>query len=117
MMSLEDLKGKIVNAADVDSAAETKNLSQKIYEFTRNQIEQIVVSDTDSTMVCGIIQVNNHKETVQLGSYESIQWLRALYFNQDHDFHSDDVFKNVLSMLVAQAQQEDAPKVTIFDLS
>jgi len=114
-MSLEKLKDSIFDAADVNTSAEKKNLKQKLYEFATEQIEKIVVSDADSSMVYGIIQVNNHKETILLGSYESIQWLKALYFSVDNDFHSDDDYRNVLSMLVAQAQQAGAATVTIYN--
>jgi len=104
------------NPETEEESKEKKNLSQKIYKFAKMQIDEIVISKTDSSMVYGIIQINNHKETILLGSYESIQWLKALYFKEDSDFHSDDIYKKVLSMITAQVQQQgDAQRVDVYN--
>jgi len=107
-LSLEKLKDKTFSEPDSEEdKTENQNNKQKLYEFANNQIEQIVISDTDSTLVYGIIQVNNHKQTIRLGSFESIQWLKALYYDKDEDFHSEETYNNVLSMIVAQAHQDE----------
>jgi len=106
-LSLEELKGKTFSEPDAEEKKEEENLKQKLYKFTKEQIEKIVISDSDSSLVYGIIQVNNHKETIRLGSYESVQWLKALFYTVDKDFHSDETYNNILSMIIAQAQQDD----------
>ncbi|KAG2473369.1 MAG: ATPase involved in phage/plasmid replication [Nitrosopumilales archaeon] len=107
-MSLEELRGKTFSESDSkEDKPENQNNKQKLYEFAKEQIERIVISDTDSTLVYGIIQVNNHKQTIRLGSFESIQWLKALYYDKDEDFHSEETYINVLSMIVAQAHQDE----------
>jgi len=104
------------NPETEEESKEKKSLAQKIYKFAKMQIDEIVISKTDSAMVYGIIQINNHKETILLGSYESIQWLKALYFKEDSDFHSDDIYKKVLSMITAQVQQHgDAQRVDVYN--
>jgi len=112
-LSLEELKGKTFSESDLEKVVEPteeeekENLKQKLYKFTKEQIEKIVISDSDSSLVYGIIQVNNHKETIRLDSYKSVQWLKALYYSVDKDFHSDETYNNILSMIIAQAQQDD----------
>jgi len=107
-LSLEELKGKTFSESNSEEdKTENQNHKQKIYEFAKSQIERIVISDTDSSLIYGIIQVNNHKQTILLGSFESIQWLKALYYEKDGDFHSEETYNNVLSMIVAQAHQDE----------
>lgn len=117
-MTLEELKGKTFGKIEPQEKNDTENqkLSIKIYNYTKKQIEKLVISDSDSSLVYGIITVNDHKETIDLGSPLAIQWLKTLYFEENGDIHSDETFSNVLSMMGAQAKQaEETQRVTIYN--
>ncbi len=117
-MTLEELRGKTFGKIEVDEKNNIDNekLAIKIYNFTKNQIEKFVISDSDSSLVYGIITVNDHKETIDLGSSMAIQWIKTLYFEHKGEIHSDETFSNVLSMITAQARQsEETERVQIFN--
>ena len=117
-MTLEELKGKTFGNVKSEEENDTANqkLAIKIYKFTKKQIEKLVISDSDSSLVYGIITVNDHKETIDLGSSMAIQWLKTLYFEENGDIHSDETFSNILSMIAAQARQsEETERMTIFN--
>ena len=118
-MSLEDLKEKVFTKYDINEEKEdsnSKNVSEKVYRFAREQITKIIISDTDSSLVYAIIRVNNHKETIEIKSSMACQWLKASYFKHSNEFHSDDVFSNVLSMIAAESQQDpNIPRLQIYN--
>ena len=54
-MALEELKGETFSEPDADENTKEQSIKQKIYEFAKEQIEEIVISDSDSSLVYGFV--------------------------------------------------------------
>jgi len=79
----------------------SKNPKQELLEFARKNILDVYVSDTDSSQVFGLIQINGHKEVFDLGSKHATDWLISQY---NEDIHSSDMYQQILNVIRAKAK-------------
>ena len=73
---------------------ETETQVKKLLKFVIPQIKKLVISESDSSGIYGLVTVNNHLETIQIGSSQSIDWLKAKYFEETHDIFSEESYKS-----------------------
>ena len=74
-----------------------------MYEFAQNNIIKLVRSYGDKNRVYGIIKVQNHYESLEIGAWESIQWLKSTYYSHSGNFYNDELYKNSLSLITAHS--------------
>ncbi len=77
--------------------------SQKVYEFAQNNIIKLVRSFGDKNRVYAVIKTKNHFESLEIGAWESIQWLKSTYYSHCGDFFNDELYKNALSLITAHS--------------
>lgn len=98
---IKEQTGKYKN---VDGDEEDKRTdSQKVYEFAQNNIIKLVRSYGDKNRVYAIIKIKNHYESLEIGAWESIQWLKSTYYSYSGDFFNDELYKNSLSLITAHS--------------
>ncbi|MDE1769368.1 MAG: hypothetical protein KGI28_02285 [Thaumarchaeota archaeon] len=76
--------------------------SKLIYEFIKTRIKKLIVSDNDSSQVFALVE-NNHNEILDLSNGKAKDWIRYMYYEETGENHSDDAYKNVISLLRSQA--------------
>jgi len=92
---------------------ETETQVKKLLKFVIPQIKKLVISESDSSGIYGLVTVNNHLETIQIGSSQSIDWLKAKYFEETHDIFSEESYKSALDMIKARAPYMEQVKKEI----
>ncbi len=75
----------------------------KLLEFAKKNIKQIFVSSTDSSQLYGIVEVDGHKESINLNSNQAISWLKVRYYEDSEKFHGHEMYENVVSLIRDQA--------------
>ncbi len=59
---------------------DTKDDKTKLLEFALKNIQKVFVSSSDSSQFYGLVDIDGHKETINLNSNHAISWLKVLYF-------------------------------------
>ncbi len=77
--------------------------SKKVYDFAQSKIIKKVRSAGDHNRVYALVQVNNHYKTIELGSWDSVQWIKSIYESATGNFFSDDLYKTALSVITSHA--------------
>lgn len=104
------------NESQITSTKELKeNISRDIYEFAKSKIKKLVVTNNDSDQVYALIENNDHIETWNLGSSKTKDWLRFRYYKETGENYSDDAYKNAIALLKAEAVNDGAPRVFIYN--
>ena len=85
------------------SKQESETQVKKLLKFVTPQVKKLVISESDSSGIYGLVTVNNHLETIEMGSSQSISWLKAKYFEETHDIFSEESYKSALDMIRARA--------------
>ncbi|MGY5152399.1 MAG: hypothetical protein ACW9XA_09035 [Candidatus Nitrosopumilus sp. bin_6a] len=71
----------------------------KLLEFAEKNIKQVFVSSTDSSQFYGIVEVDGHKESINLNSDSAISWLKVRYYETCEKFHGHEMYENVISLI------------------
>lgn len=77
--------------------------TKKLLKFVTPLIKKLVISSTDSNGVYGLVSVDNHYETIEIGSAQSISWLKAKYFESYQEVLSEETYKAALDLIRARA--------------
>ena len=92
-----------------------KSDSNDALEITKSKIRNLVVSQNNSKEVYAVVEINGHLETVELSSGRAIYWLNHMcQTNNVGGVHGDEFFKNILSVIIAEAQMSDTPREKIY---
>src|SRR3989338_7587830 len=112
-------EGKVRNNSRNDENSTIENLM----DFLLKKTSRIVISSNDSSRVYASIQVNEHQETFEIDSKstKTLRWLKATYYKETREIHSEESFKQALDIIKGQAlysekiKTENIPKRTSFD--
>ena len=95
-------ESKIINS-HVEDDEEKISDTQKVLNFAENNILKKVRSFENHSNVYGIIKINNNNKVLLLNSKECTQWLKSTYYDDSGKVHSNDLYKNALEIIIAQA--------------
>ena len=77
---------------------------QRLVTFSQQRISKLVRSNIDHDQILGLIRVNNHFETVEIGSKRSENWLHFVHNQETSQIHQDTSYKRAMSLIRNQAQ-------------
>ena len=86
---------------------ENQTNSRKVYEFAQSKIVKKVRSAGDHNRIYALVKINNHYKTIELGSWDSIQWIKSNYEYSVGEFYNDDLYKTALSVITAHAINDE----------
>ena len=86
-----------------DGTEEKLTDSQKVLNFVLNHICKKVRGYGNHSNVYVMIKINGNYKVLFLGSNECIQWLKSAYYDHSGKVHSNDLYKNALSLITAQS--------------
>jgi len=98
-----------------EELVEAKNIAEELYVFAERLIKKVVVSKEDGTIVNGLIENNNHFETIQIPSSGATHWLSKLFYDEYKTIASDDSYKQALNQIKSQALYNDTPKEMVYN--
>lgn len=104
---------EIINEEDL--IQEQTSITKELFEFARPRISKLVVSNTDSNQVFGLIPIDTHLETFAIQSSKANMWLKCAYFEKTQKIHSDEAYRNALSLISSQAIMTDTQRETIYN--
>lgn len=78
---------------------ESKDDKDRLLAFAEKNIKKVFVSSSDSSQFYGIVEVNGHKESINLNSDSAISWLKVRYFEASEKFHGNEMYENVISLI------------------
>ncbi len=78
---------------------ESKDDKDKLLSFAEKNIKKVYVSSNDSSQFYGIVEVDGHKESINLNSNHAIAWLKVRYHEATEKFHSHEMYENVISLI------------------
>ncbi len=84
----------------------------ELLEFVKKNILKVVVSSSDSSQFYGLVEINGHIESINLNSKHAISWLRSRYYLATTNFHSSEMYENVIALIRDQAIFSIAVKPT-----
>ena len=61
---------------------ESEPQAKKLLKFLTPKIKKLVISNSDSSEIYGLVAINGHLETIEIGSSQSIRWLKATHFEK-----------------------------------
>lgn len=80
-----------------------ENNSKLIYEFTKSRIKKFIVSVNDSSQVYTIVENHDHNEVLDLSNGRAKDWIRFMYYKETGENHSEEAYKNAISLLRSEA--------------
>lgn len=92
---------------------ESETHVKKLLKFIVPQIKKLVISESDSSRIYGLVSVNNHLETIEIGTGQSINWLKAKYFEETKDVFSEESYKAALDLIISRAPYMEQVKKEI----
>lgn len=116
-MTLEGLKGKEFGKPpdDKEKQKKDKQIVQQLVTFAKENISKLVVSATDSSIVFGVIKVNDHIETRDILGYKTLMWIKDAYDLENNEIHGDESYKSALSRLAARAMHDNSEHELIYN--
>ena len=84
----------------------------ELLEFVKKNILTVIVSSSDSSQFYGLVEINGHLESINLNSKYAISWLRSRYYQATENFHGNEMYENVISLVRDQAIFSSAVKPT-----
>ncbi len=108
---------KMISAQQAKTAIKPtrETTSKLIYEFIKTRIKKFVVSDNDSCQVYVLVKNNDHLEILDLSNGKAKDWIRYVYYEETGENHSDDAYKNTISLFRSQAINNGTPHETIYN--
>ena len=112
-------EGKVRN----NSRKDENSIIENLMDFLLKKKSRIVISSNDSSRVYASIHVNEHQETFEIDSKatKTLSWLKATYYKETREIHSEESFKQALDIIKGQAlysgktKTENIPKRISFD--
>ena len=80
-----------------------KTHTEILLKFIEEKIHCKIKSANDSSKVFVLISTNNHKETVELGSQQAINWLKSEYYKSANKVFGEESYKQALSLIKAKS--------------
>lgn len=102
---------------DVEEQAIKKKQNHKkdLLDYAASNIIKHVTSDSNSDEVYAIIQINDHKETINLNSKKARQWLSHLNtIKFPGQIKGDEFYKNLLNSIIGETIFNNINKSKIF---
>ena len=96
-----------------NSKEEKPDEKQLLLRFVQSKITKTVTSQNDSSKVFCLMESNDIKQTIELGSSDATSWLVATYHNETGKIISDDICNMVLNLLKSKAKLEKTQTETI----
>ena len=93
---------------------ENLNDSKRVYDFAQIKIIKKVRSAGDHNRVYALVKINEHYKTIELGSWDSIQWIKSVYESATGEFYSDELYKTALSVITSHAITDEIKIEHIF---
>jgi len=90
-----------------DEVDEKSKNSQKVYDFAQSKIIKKVRSYGDNNRAYALVRINSHYKTIEIGEWESVQWLKSSYYNSTGEFYNDDLYKTSLSLISAHCINDE----------
>lgn len=100
---------------DKDKQEKDESVVQLLVKFANENIKKFVVSAADSSIVFGVIKINEHVEARDILGYKTLMWLKDAYDLENNNIFSDDSYKSALSRLAARAMHNDSSREVIFN--
>lgn len=90
----------------------TEQITEKLAKFATKKMQQVVISDSDSTRVFGKVKINNHWETIELDEKNSktTGWLQVAYYDDSKKMVSNDVCASVIGFLKQKVLLNESSK-------
>jgi len=95
-----------------ENPSESLDDKTKLLEFAQKNIQKVFVSSSDSSQFYGLVEIDEHKESINLNSYQAISWLRVQYHDATGKFHGNEMYENVISLIKDQASFSKDKEVT-----
>jgi hypothetical protein len=92
-------ESEIINGNDGENLKDSK----RVYDFAQDKIIKKIRSAGDHNRVYALVKVNSHYKTIELGSWDSVQWIKSIYESATGEFYSDELYKTALSVIVSHA--------------
>ena len=86
-----------------DDSEEKLTPTQRVLNFAESKIIRTVRSFNNHSSVYGIIKIKEYYRVLFLGSTECRQWLVSAYLDYSGKVHSKDLYRNVLSVIIAKS--------------
>ena len=108
---------KMISSSQARSAIKPtrETISKLIYEFVKIRVKKFVVSDNDSAQVYALVQNHDHYEILDLSNGKAKDWTRYKYHEETGENHSDDAYRNAISLLRSQAIHNGTPHETVYN--
>jgi len=111
---LEEMGGVWITDFD-EELVEAKNIAEELYVFAERLIKKVVVSKEDGKIIYGLIENNNHFETMQIGASSSRDWLAKTFYDEYKTIASDDSYKQALNQIKSQALFSETSKEMVYN--
>ncbi len=79
------------------------NNVRQVYDFAQSQIIKKVRSAGDHNRVYALVKINNHYKTIEVGSWDSVQWIKSVYESATGEIFSDELYKTALSVITSHS--------------
>lgn len=114
-----ELKGSVnvtsSHLAGKEQPKEDSKVTRLLYNFAKKEIRKLVVSDSDNSLVFGLVQTDDHVESLSLSSFRAEMWLKHNYDKIHGDIFGVESYRNALNRLIAKAMFEDSATETIYN--
>ncbi len=77
----------------------SSDLVLELSEFIIKNTKKIILSQNDSSRIYAIVSVDDHCETIELGTQRSIDWLTQAYYSQTKKIHSPSSYENAINFV------------------
>src|SRR3989338_2466851 len=106
------LKPILKNQFHTNSRKDENSTIEHLMDFLLKKTSRIVISSNDSSRVYASIQVNGHQETFEIDSKatKTLRWLKATYYKETREIHSEESFKQALDIIKGQAFYSEKSK-------
>ena len=91
------------------------NLDERqLLSFLQSKIRKTVTSSNNSSKIYCLVESNNCKQTIDLDSYDAVDWLRAIYHRATSKIVAVSMCHRVLSLLKSEAKIAQTPSEIIY---
>ena len=80
-----------------------KDQSKELAEFVISNTKKMIISENDTSRIYAIVTVDNHNETIEIGTQRSIDWLIQAYYKETQKIISNTTSENTINFVRAQA--------------
>ena len=94
--------------------AEQLDSKQRLLGFMQGKILKTVISANDPAKVYCMVESGDTKQTMELGSSDTVSWLAATYHKETNIIIGDDVCSQILNLLKARARLERIPSEKVY---